>query len=160
MSAAHLVSLGHSEVGYIGFLSPHDEKFTGFSRYLEEQGQPLKSDHIFDISQNRTLPEFIRHIVQVKHVTAIGCENDVLARRIVDTVREMSDISEDQLTLVGFDNSLISKLLHFSSIAQPMREMAHLGFESMLQALKTPIQTEYQPQLLLPRLVVRNTLLN
>lgn len=158
MMSAHLLSQGHANIAYLGTIQSHDDKYRGFSGYLEQQAQPLRIQDQFDYyTQTYPLNDFLYDIlVRNQQITAIGCDNDIIARRVIDFIHSVNGFDPNRLTVVGFDNSLIAKLLNFSSIAQPMAEIAHLGFKAMLNQLQATINESPVAQLLLPRLIIRS----
>lgn len=153
-SATYLLSQGHSNIGYLGIIADFDDKYLGFSNYLAEQGQPLLAKHCFDIREKIKLENFLENAIFKHNVTAFGCGSDVLAQQVLASCQYL-DKEYPAISIVGFDNTIISRLLRFSTISQPMREIAHIGFELMIKALKMPKSKVYQPQLLLPKLIIR-----
>ncbi len=152
-SAAHLLSQGHNHIGYIGGIV-NDDKYLGFANYLAEQGYQLKPEYCFDVDNRTDLEEFLQTAILQHQISALGCCNDVYVQKIQEILPRFS-ANQSEVSLVGFDNTLISRLLNFTSISQPMREIAHIGFELMLKALKEKKSTDFQPILLPPKLVIR-----
>lgn len=152
-SAALLLAQGHTRIGYLGIIEPFDDKYAGFADYLAEQGQQLQAENCFDIRSSRTLESYLESAVFVRRITAFGCGSDVLAQQVLEIHQKWN--ASLPLSVIGFDNTLISRLLKFSTVSQPMRDIAHIGFELMIEALKNPKNGHYQAQLLLPKLIIR-----
>ncbi|WP_373778533.1 LacI family DNA-binding transcriptional regulator [Glaesserella sp.] len=152
--AAHLLSAGHSVIGYIGIMDPFDDKYHGFAQYLSEQGYLLKTEHCLNTHEKTSLADFLKSAIFQYKVTAFGCSNDVLIQQVLETCQAFEQ-PLPEISIVGFDNTIISRLMKFSTISQPMREIAHTGFELMIEALKNAKSDAFQPQLLLPKLIIR-----
>jgi DNA-binding LacI/PurR family transcriptional regulator len=162
MIAEHLISSGHTQIGYVGPINAHEEKLIGFKQYLEEMREPLQEKFMADDDAD-DVARFVDGLLD-EHgkpkVSAIFCVNDVVAEKVIKLMDARHVNIPDELVIVGFDNSITAKSLNLSSVSQPMREIAHIGFESMLECLKaTEKQENYSPKVLLPRLVLRNSVL-
>lgn len=164
--AEHLVSCGHTDIAYVGPVTIEEDKLTGFSLGLEGKNQSVQSKYMFDccvLPGVSELKQFVESLVDKQgqpKVSAIYCMNDVTAERVQNVLHALNIKTPEQVVVIGFDNSLTAKTLGITSISQPMREIAHLGFEQMLECLKeTEKQNTYTPKVLLPRLVLRNSVL-
>jgi LacI family transcriptional regulator len=159
--ASHLISTGHTKIGYVGPTIPTEDKLIGFTELLNSKGYQLASDHMFDTEIGADLRAFIKNLINDDgklKITAIFCINDVLAQKTIEHLNHIGFRVPNDIVIVGFDNSLASKILNISSISQPMREIAHIGFEEMLKTMKQDRRSSnYVPQLLLPRLVLRES---
>lgn len=160
--AEHLLANGHREIGYIGPINNKESKLRGFASRLEEKAHPLKRAFMFDYSQNNNpeqLKAFIASLLdenQTPKVSAIYCSNDMYAEKVLKVLWAYQIRVPEQVEIVGFDNSQIAKTLDFSSISQPMRDIAHLGFTVMLECLQKPEKLHsYPARVLLPKLVTR-----
>lgn len=159
----YIASQGHENIAYIGVISPEEDKYQGFISAIEAKGLRIKEEtNCFDITQNSYVKKFVEKILSQKNkqkVTAIVCGNDVWAQKAYEICQEMNIRVPQEVELVGFDNSLLSKILKFTSVSQPMREIAHVGFSAMLNEIKNGAKRQsYTAQLLLPKLIIRNTI--
>jgi LacI family transcriptional regulator len=164
--AEHLISIGHTKIGYVGPINHQEDKLTGFSSVLEEKKEPIRREFMFDCCaspEKSELKQFIQSLVDKDgqpKVSAINCTNDVTAEKVQNILYSLNINVPEQIAVIGFDNSLTAKTLDMTSISQPMREIAHLGFEQMLECIKeAEKQKTYPPKVLLPRLVLRNSVL-
>ncbi|EGR3932589.1 LacI family transcriptional regulator, partial [Vibrio cholerae] len=160
--AEHLLSLGHTKIGYIGPINDNEEKLTGFTRHLIEQLEPLQPEYMFDHGDGAEVEGFLKGLIDANGdiaISAIFCMNDVLAQSVIEILNRHGIRTPEDVTVIGFDNSLIAKLMNISSVSQPMKEIAHLGFEIMLEELKqNKSNLNYQSKMLKPRLVRRNSI--
>lgn len=161
LAANHLMSLGNTKIGYVGPINDREDKLIGFKEALDSRHIKLAPEHMFDTEVGNNIQNFVSGLINQDgkvSVSAIFCVNDVFAQQVIEAFLTSGIRIPDDVVVVGFDNSLTSKLLNISSVSQPMREIAHVGFDEMLVQLKaTEKKSAYTPQLLLPRLVVRGS---
>lgn len=156
--AEHLISSGHVNVAYVGPTKTSEEKLTGFRQGLQQAGLNLRDDLAFDTEGEGDLRRFVVDTAKRKRATAIFCVNDILAQEGVAILRSAGMTVPGDMEIVGFDNSIVASLLDISSVSQPMKEIAHVGFDEMLLALKSDrILGAHEPLHLLPRLVMRGS---
>ena len=156
--AEHLISSGHVEVAYVGPTKTSEEKLAGFRQGLQQAGLQLRDDLAFDTEGEGDLRRFVVDTAKRKRATAIFCVNDILAQEGVAILRSAGMTVPGDMEIVGFDNSIVASLLDISSVSQPMKEIAHVGFDEMLLALKSDrISGTHEPLHLLPRLVMRGS---
>lgn len=159
--AEHVISSGHVNVAYVGPTKSSEEKLVGFLQGLQQAGLQLRADLAFDTEGEGDLRRFVVDTARRKRASVIFCVNDVLAQEIITILRAAEMNVPQDMEIVGFDNSIVASLLDISSVSQPMKEIAHVGFEAMLLALKSERPSEiYEPHQLLPRLVMRGSSLN
>ena len=159
--AEHAISSGHVDVAYVGPTKTSEEKLVGFRLGLQQAGLQLRSDLAFDTEGEGDLRRFVIDTAKRKRASMIFCVNDVLAQDAVAILRSVEMSVPRDMEIVGFDNSIVASLLDITSVSQPMKEIAHVGFEAMLIALKSERSSDaYEPHHLLPRLVMRGSSLN
>jgi LacI family transcriptional regulator len=156
--AEHVISSGHVSVGYVGPTKTSEEKLAGFRQGLQQAGLQLHADLAFDTEGEGDLKRFVLDTAKRKRATVIFCVNDVLAQEVVAILRAAGMNVPKDMEIVGFDNSIVASLLDISSVSQPMKEIAHVGFEEMLSVLKSDRPSgSHEPHHLLPRLVMRGS---
>lgn len=156
--AEHLVSSGHVNVGYVGPTKTSEEKLIGFRQGLQQAGLQLHADLAFDTEGESDLRRFVIDTAKRKRASVIFCVNDVLAQEVVAILRSAGMSVPKDMEVVGFDNSIVASLLDISSVSQPMKEIAHVGFEELLSAMKEgKPPASHEPHHLLPRLVMRGS---
>lgn len=159
--AEHVISSGHVNMAYVGPTKTSEEKLVGFRLGLQQAGLQLRADLAFDTEGEGDLRRFVIDTAKRKLASIIFCVNDVLAQECVVILRSAGMNVPRDMEIVGFDNSIVASLLDISSVSQPMKEIAHVGFEAMLLAMKTERPSDvYEPNHLLPRLVMRGSSLN
>lgn len=155
LAAKHLLQKGHKTLGYVGVKDGLEEKLNGFKKVLEEMNLSLSENHSFDIKTEGNLDAFISQVfLQPNPPTAFFCMNDVTAEKLSNS---MTKQGISGIEVVGFDDSMTARLMAFSSIAQPIKEMAYRGFEEMLTLVKNKGETQenYTSLRFSPKLVAR-----
>lgn len=159
--AEHLVSMGHTEIGYFGSTDDVEEKFVGFRNKLVELGVHLKPDCVISTPALTAMElSCAFHGFLDQHPTipfsAIFTFNDVAAQQVIEALQQRHISVPEQVMVVGFDNTLLSRVMNISSVAQPMREIGRLGCQEMVR-LVTRNDTKVQHLTLTPRLVLRSS---
>lgn len=182
LAAKFLINKGHQQIGYVGICTDtrnsQEPKLLGFRHYLSTRNLVLNEDHCFDIKQDQDLTAFLLQcFASDKPPTAFFCMNDVTAEKLLNamhspTLTYMHEIplasaaramNKINIEVVGFDNSMTARVMHFSSISQPIREMAYSGFKEMLTLIKNKTKhnkdgsQHYNFRLFTPTLVERKS---
>jgi len=159
--AEHLVSMGHTSIGYLGSVDYVEQKFGGFSDRLAALGVPLVAENIIQtpaLTAIELAECFNRYLDS--HPTlpfsAIFTFNDVAAQQVIEILLERGYQVPEQVLVVGFDNTLLAKVMNISSVSQPMREIGHLGCQEMMRLVEGK-ESDIHHLTLSPRLVLRNS---
>lgn len=161
--ADHLVGLGHEKIGYLGPTDPDEDKFTGFRQRLYEHSKNLHPSELvpIDFVPGDHVPGLMDAFLEQHDVlpfTALFVFNDLSAQLAIECLEAHGYRVPDDLVVVGFDNTVLAKVMNFTSIAQPMRELGRMACEQMVKTIDNknpPIM--HEPILLMPRLVVRDS---
>nr|WP_258562719.1 LacI family DNA-binding transcriptional regulator [Nocardioides sp. MAH-18] len=164
-ATAHLVSLGHRRVGYIGgategvldFTAP-TARLDGFRCTLEAAGiapaPELEQDGEFTIAggdrATRTL------LALPDPPTAIFAASDEMAMGVLRAARELGVRVPQDLSVIGLDDHELADYFELTTVAQPVQEQGRVAAMQVLAALS---DGDWQPtQVILPtHLVVRRT---
>ncbi len=159
--AEHLVSMGHTRIGYLGAIDDSEQKFGGFRDKLIELGVPLSPENIIQTPAlvASELTDVFREYLDAHPVlpfTSIFAFNDVAAQQVMDVLHQCGYQIPEQVQVVGFDNTLLAQVMNISSVAQPMREIGRLGCQEMMRLIEgRELDTHHLT--LSPRLVLRNS---
>lgn len=160
--AEHFVTRGHRRIGYIGPVSDNEEKYQGFTGYLSEKGISVSPNCLFNTqaeSGNNAFNQFIDALLSPENrpcVTALFCSNDLDAQRTVKYLTSLGIAVPEQVTVIGFDNSVTSKIMDISSVSQSINDMAAVGFKTMLECVAVSETSALNSvNLLKPKLVIR-----
>lgn len=178
--AQHFLQHGHRRIGYLGASDLRSDRFIGFQTTLAQNGILLDSDHILTGYDESALDRYIsQHIIDNsdKSLTAIFCSDDIAASQLHTQLQaQLQTLLQTQskahapqntrsrpVTIMGFDDTYLARTLGFSSVHQPMRDIALQGFELMLRQLREPTTTAHPDNptcnraiSLAPNLVIRH----
>lgn len=161
----HLISLGHSKIGFISdylesamnFL-PVQDRFLGYYRTLEEAGITFRPDYHRQGEHGRSVARHLAHdlLALEDPPTAIFAYSDTQAIGVLEAARDLGlDVPED-LSVIGFDDIEIAEQWHLTTIRQPLYESGRCGCEQLFQLMKDP--TVSPEEIELPtELVVRSS---
>lgn len=160
--AKHFASLGHVKIGYIG---NRDEKFLGFKECLKNLNIPLKDENCIDFHDyssgnlkelvSKSLEEYLK-IHKKFDFTSIFTGNDIVAMEVLNFFREKNLKVPDDIAVAGFDNITFTNYLSITTVAQPVREIAFLAFERLIEEIKNG-NKDIKHLKILPRLIPRDT---
>lgn len=147
LAVKHLISLGHTSIGYIGVgdrSKSNQLRQEGYKMALAEAGIPQKTDWIAisDRDNTRTsdvntghemLPQLI-----TAGVTGIFCYNDMVAIGALLACQELSISVPQDLSLVGFDGIALGRYVTppLTTISQPMLEIGRSAMQMLLDLLE------------------------
>jgi LacI family transcriptional regulator len=135
----HLVSLGHTEIGFIS--GPADnissqKRQQAFVDALARHGLELRSSYV--VEGQFTYESGVaaaRLLLEAKdRPTAIFAANDEMAFGVMNVADELGMKVPDDLSVVGFDGTKFATFVipSLSTIRRPSREMARLGAQKLL----------------------------
>ncbi|PNH91685.1 LacI family DNA-binding transcriptional regulator [Vibrio diazotrophicus] len=160
--AEHFIAGGHRRIGYIGPVSDTEGKYQGFMGFLSDKGVSVSPHCLFNTqaeTESKAFNQFIDTLISPDKrpsVTALFCSNDLDAQRTVKYLTSLGISVPEQVIVIGFDNSVTSRIMDISSVSQSINEMVSLGFKTMLDCVtlsEKPLLNSVQ--LLKPKLVVR-----
>lgn len=162
--AEHLVSLGHTRIGYIAGpkgLKSTRERFEGFCEALEKQGCKVENDMItrgtysFEsgIECTRTL------LALSRPPTAIFASNDEMAVGAINTAQHMGLDVPGDLSVAGFDDSILASRImpSLTTIRRPVKEMARLATTKLIASIDGRHDDAGARIILVPELVTRDS---
>ncbi|WP_221076993.1 LacI family DNA-binding transcriptional regulator [Agarivorans aestuarii] len=162
LATKHIIEQGHSNIACITgpkhqFAS--QDRLRGYLQALEEFGIEYNSDFViegrFDLKENRKAPQQL--LTQHPQVTAVFCFSDHIALGLYEEIRAQGLIVGEDISVVGFDNSLPSEHVtpKLTSVNFPTIKMGTLAANKVLSLINgTDFPT---PQLLTPDLVIRGS---
>jgi DNA-binding LacI/PurR family transcriptional regulator len=162
-AASHLIALGHKRIAIITedlHIASSRERIRGYRRALEEANIPydetlvLVSDFTVEGGKRCTSQLFGRP----NQPTAVFACNDLLAIGAVQAAREAGKSVPDDLSIVGFDNSILASITDppLTTVAQPIQEMGRIVMDLLIQEING--QNQYKQRVvLLPNLIVRGS---
>lgn len=164
LAAGHLLQLGHENVAILSEnakFSSSKERVRGFRFALFEAGKTLDDERI--IACRSTIQDGKRAAALLLEgpnpPTAIFCCNDMLAIGALQAARECGVRVPEQLSIIGFDNTILSTVTNpsLTTIAQPTDEMAKLAFGLLVSSPDEETDVIRQRIVMQPKLVVRES---
>lgn len=138
MAAEHLLSLGHTEIGYISApLDRHSRRsyYKGFKsalgeRFREEMCAIAASENesfgeIYEYGMGQELASQL--LKANPHMTALVAGNDLLAAGALQALAEAGKRVPEDISVVGRDNIPLSQMVSptLTTIAEPLSDIAH-----------------------------------
>jgi DNA-binding LacI/PurR family transcriptional regulator len=166
-AVAHLISLGHRKIAAIcgnAELRSNTQRLEGYRKALEAAEIPWRPEYLF--SGHYLIQDGYDNATQLlerfpdpqDRPTAIFCLNDSIARGACDALLEAGIVIPDQMSVIGFDNSInaVSRLPFLTTIHQDVRGVGESAVRVLLGLINDEIQPGYK-ELLPASLVVRQT---
>lgn len=143
LAAKHLLGLGHQHIGFIGGSVKEDDKFVGFERELAFNGVDFSMDNFISISDySNTYKEMDKAITDYikKNIsnlpTAFFTGNDIVAYELIKILDDFGLNVPNDVSIVGFDDTIIAKALKITSIKQPIEDISSIAFELLMKKIK------------------------
>lgn len=144
----HLVTIGHKRIGYVSWpITPGvgEDRYLGWERGMQSCGLDIEN-LVYECEDRAD-----QGAVQAQHLlasgaTAIVCASDTLAMGALT-------VAPEEVTVVGFDDTPVSRALGFNSVAQPINEVARQTVDALFAQLAG--DTSPRHVLLAPELVFR-----
>jgi LacI family transcriptional regulator len=143
--AAHLLSLGHERIAYIGgdpyYREEHDPRERGFREALTRAGITINEKLVeyvpFGIESGGAAVEKI-HSRGVRF-TALFCWNDLLAAGALGRLLDRGVRVPEDVSVVGFDDISIARALRpaLTTVHQPIAVMGQSAADLLLDAMRT-----------------------
>lgn len=149
IAARHLLSLGHQNIGFIGGSTKEDDKFIGFQKELIDSGIEFSMDNYLHISEytnstkekDKVIFTFLKE--RIKNLpTAIFAGNDVIAYETIKILDDLGLKVPEDISVIGFDDTLIAKALKITSIKQPIEDISSIAFEMLMNKIKNKDKNE------------------
>ncbi|WP_246599565.1 LacI family DNA-binding transcriptional regulator [Clostridium lacusfryxellense] len=159
--AKHLINMGYSKFVFDGV--EHDEKAKGFKQEIIDSGFNINTNLFFTNeekydSPTANLKEFISNNYKSERI-GIFAFNDIEALKVLHLLKEMKVKVPENVGLVGFDNTFISKETSptISSVAQPIEEIGRQAIEILVDKICKNNNMDQKHVVLEPRIVVRES---
>ena len=141
----YLIGLGHRRIGFVRGAQNHvisRTRFEGYRLALAEHGVDLDPDLVVD--GDLTFDSGLAATEQLLSLrdppTAIFASNDDMAAAVISVAHRRDIRVPDQLSIVGFDDSPISRKIWpaLTTIRQPIVDMTAIAVESLIAMLGDP----------------------
>jgi LacI family transcriptional regulator/LacI family repressor for deo operon, udp, cdd, tsx, nupC, and nupG len=147
LAVEHLVSLGHTAIGYLGVgdrSRSNQQRLEGYQKVLSEAGLPQKADWVaisdeYNVrtSDVVTGQQMLSKLVAAG-VTGIFCYNDMVAVGALLACQELGISVPQDLSIVGFDGIALGSYVTppLTTVRQPMLEIGRSAMQMLLDLLQ------------------------
>ena len=146
LAGQYLIQLGHRRIGCIAppteVMPSAGNRLVGFQRALAEAGVELTPVAIIHSDFRYTGGEAAMRELLKRNLdlTAIFATNDLMAAGVVNALRRANLQVPDDVSVIGFDNSLQAIMMYpsITTIAQPIAELGRVSISLLLERIKNP----------------------
>lgn len=159
----NFIHAGHKKFGLIG-TKLLDNKFLGFESALRENGFEFDPKNFIQIEETSTDNFLMRrdiekYFMQIENpdFTCVYAANDILALEFMKAAQERNIRIPEDISLVGFDDTYLAKIMGISSIHQPIEKMVKTTIEVLQNRIENEVSSELVNIQLEPILIERKS---
>ncbi|QYR22240.1 LacI family transcriptional regulator [Paenibacillus sp. sptzw28] len=162
LAGESFIHSGHKTFGYIGSIRD-DEKFYGFESVLQENGftfDPKNFLLVESSNDNFMIRRYIENYLDQSEKLEFTClfaENDIMALEFMKAAEKRQIRVPEDVSIIGFDDTYLSKIMEISSIHQPIREMVKTTFEILLSRINQEVPSSLVNIMMEPTLIERKS---
>jgi DNA-binding LacI/PurR family transcriptional regulator len=143
-AVAHLVSLGHRDIGMIGhapatFYAAR-ERQQGFRDAMEEGGLPVRAEWVRDgdLTEQGGYRAAVEILSRQPRPSALFAGNDVVAYGAIQAIKEAGLSVPADISLMGFDDDLLSRYLNppLTTVTNPAQGLGAEAARLLISKLK------------------------
>ena len=145
---AHMIALGHRRILHMA--GPVDSigaqrRVSGWRRAHEEAGIKPPADHLVhgdyaSDSGRRLLEAWMKQHVGQPLPDAIFAGSDAIALGCMDTLLSHSLRVPADVSVAGFDDTMLARSAHLSTVRQPLREMGHRAVQLLVAQVEAKLK--------------------
>jgi LacI family transcriptional regulator len=147
LAVEHLISLGHTSIGYIGVgdgSKSNQQRLEGYRIALSKAGLLQTNNWVVSSDKDRekindvTVGQQMLPKLLAAGVTGIFCYNDMVAVGALLACQELNISVPQDLSLVGFDGIALSRYVTppLTTVCQPMLELGSYAMQMLLDLLQ------------------------
>lgn len=160
----YLVGIGHKKIGVItenDYFYATIERLKGYKDVLEKSNIEYKSEYVsVDNTSYIDAKESAILLLKLKSPpTAIFASTEPLAIGAMQGVRECGLNIPDDVSVIGFDNSILSEMCHpqLTTISQPIEEMGKKVIELLVDEIEKEKNTLTKSVVMASELIIRGS---
>jgi LacI family transcriptional regulator len=160
--AEQFMRAGHDTFGYIGIDA--DDKFRGFENTLYENQMHFNPENFIAVpdgeSSNLLIRKAIEGYLEQNKEFPFSCvfaSNDVMALEFMKIAQERGIRIPEDISLIGFDDTYLAKVMGISSIHQPIEEMITTTLTLLINRIEQEVASETVSIQLEPTLIERSS---
>lgn len=162
LAAESFIRAGHKTFAYIGKWD--DDKFKGFESVLYENNYTFDTNNFFELDVTSTNNFLIRkgiekYLDQCEKMTftCVFTENDIIALEFMKLAEERNILIPEDISLIGFDDTYLSKIMGISSVHQPIEDMVNTTLGILIDRIENNVASELINIQLEPTLIERGS---
>ena len=142
-ATTHLLKKGDSPIAFfstqpIGEISSVRERYFGYLKALHEFGQQAPC-HL-QVEQSEASDDYLVRVIaslNEKNIKGVVAENDILAIKLINQMKQLGYLIPQDFSVVGFDNIQAASLLDpsLTTIAQNFTEMGEIAANYLVKQL-------------------------
>lgn len=162
LAGESFIHAGHKTFGYIGSI-PDDEKFYGFESVLQENGFTFDPENFLLVessNNNFMIRRYIEKYLDESEKLEFTClfaENDIMALEFMRATQQRQIRVPEDVSIIGFDDTYLAKIMEISSIHQPIGEMVKTSFEILLNRINQEVPSSLVNIMMEPTLIERKS---
>jgi LacI family transcriptional regulator len=160
IAGENFIYAGHKKFGFIGTVP--DEKYLGYKSVLYENGFELNS--LINVKQTSTNNFLIQQDIEAYFnqadrldFTCVFAANDIMALEFLKAAQKRGIRIPEDISMIGFDDTYLAKIMGISSIHQPIEEMVKTTIEILLNRIENEVSSEKINIQLAPTLIERKS---
>lgn len=177
LATTHLIELGHRRIAYVTHdrfhgircrlgdgSRGHDfpvsrDRLRGFMQTCHEHDIPIRTDEIIETNEDDYRDPLLRLLERADRPTAVVAYNDMWAIRIIQTARAIGLSVPNDLSVVGFDDSVMAPDydIPLTTINPERYDMGAAATQMLIEKIEQPGSRPTHGVLVTPRLVVRQS---
>lgn len=140
----YLIGYEHRKIAFVGNIrstSSIQDRYLGYYKSLLEHGIPLKNEYV--IPDRDGTGSYIELELPREMPTAFVCNCDEIACRLIAKLQEMGYKVPEDISVVGFDNSVYSTIStpQITTVEVSIEEMSKLAVSTILKKINNPSYT-------------------
>lgn len=145
--AEHLQGLSPRSFGFLGelqrserYVSPAERRLEGFRRALAAGGHELPGAAMAWTGRDfdEACANAVRLLSVVPPPAAIFASDDLLAAAVLHTADRAGLRTPEDVAVVGFDDSDLSRALNLTTVRQPLEESGEIAVQLLLEQIRQP----------------------
>lgn len=149
MVGEKFIQTGHKKFGFIG--PKNDEKFLGLNSSLYENGLTFDPKNFIETDLKSTTNYMIRQDIEryfnkidKLDFTCVSTSNDIEAVEFMKAAQKRNIRIPEDISIIGFDDTYLSKIFGISSVHQPIDKM----IDTAIEIIKKRIDNELSEELI------------
>ncbi|SDX06537.1 LacI family DNA-binding transcriptional regulator [Paenibacillus sp. CF384] len=163
LAGESFIHSGHQTFGYIG-AERDEDKFRGFEQVLQENGFVFHTENFIQIHETSQSSFMIRKEIEnylgqadKLDFTCLFAGNDIMALEMMKAAQERHIRIPEDVSIIGFDDTYLSKMMEISSIHQPIGDMVKTTFEVLLNRIHQETSSSLVTIMMEPALIERKS---